>query len=40
MRTGRIRGRKVGQSWYVSEKAIEKYFLSEPKEELQEENGE
>ena len=34
---GRLKGRKFGQKWYVSEQALQEYFLSPPKEELHEE---
>ena len=34
---GRLKGRKFGQKWYVSEQALQEFFLSPPKEELREE---
>jgi len=31
---GRLKGRKFGQKWYVSEQALQEFFLSPPKQEL------
>lgn len=35
---GRLKGRKWGKAWYVSEAALQEYFTSPPKEELREDD--
>lgn len=35
MRTGRLRGRKVGKKWYITEEALQDYFKLPGKEKTE-----
>ena len=35
MRTGRLKGRKVGKKWYITEEALQDYFKLPGKEKLE-----
>ena len=39
IKDGRLKGRKFGQKWYVSEQALQEYFSSPPKHEFGEAEG-